>query len=46
MDNEIKRNEWIKGVVIEIIFGGDGEIGTANMLTDENILLRLSNKFT
>ena len=44
MDNEVKRNEWRKGIVTNVMPGRDGEVRMANVQTEKSILSRPSNK--
>ena len=44
MDNEVKRNEYRKGIVTDVMPGRDGEVRMANVQTEKSILLRPSNK--
>ena len=44
MENGIARNEWLEGVVCEVLPGRDGEIRMVKVKSGKSLLLRTSNK--
>ena len=44
MDNDLKRNEWKKGVITEVMHGNDHEIRVVKVKLGKNTLIRPSNK--